>query len=193
MAQFVAIDPKAEITGDAILPVVEGMGVFRQKALEILANHQVVNPRAGQWYRQQSYLDALKIIAESIGDNTLFMIGKQIPEKAVWPPHVDTVVKGLASIDVAYHLNHRIGGLILFDMATGRMREGIGHYGFSQTGERAVTMVCNNPYPCAFDRGIIESAAKKFAPPTAFVRAVHDAAQPCRKKGADACTYHVTW
>ena len=54
-------------------------------------------------------------------------------------------------------------------------------------------MVCDNPYPCAFDRGIIEAAAKRFAAQSFLVNAVHDDSCDCRNRGGESCTYHVNW
>jgi hypothetical protein len=91
-------------------------------------------------------------------------------------------------------MNHRINGEVLFNPKTGAMKEGIGHYSFEKTGPRAANMVCKNPYPCDFDRGIIESAARKFKPADSIILSVtHDDSKPCRKKGHDSCTYIVTW
>ena len=84
---------------------------------------------------------------------TLLMIGRQIPKNAKWPPDVDTLEKGLASIDVAYHLNHRGGE--------------IGSYRFEKTSANTAKMVCRNPYPCDFDLGLIDAVAHKFKPDNA--------------------------
>ncbi len=107
------------------------------------------------------------------------VIGHKIPETAIWPPEVNTIEQALASIDVAYHMNHRNGD--------------IGHYTFIKTGERSGKMTCGNPYPCDFDFGIIEGTGKKFAPDKTFLRVQHDNSQPCRKADADSCTYLITW
>ncbi len=73
------------------------------------------------------------------------------------------------------------------------MTEGIGHYGHQRIDDRSARMVCNNPYPCDFDRGIIESAANKFKPAGFRVSVVHDEPSRCRMTGADACAYTVSW
>jgi len=179
MAQFKAFAPKVEVDGEVVSTLVDGMGAFKPMGLQLLVAHGIQAPKAGEWYPQQAYLDAFKGIAEKLGAATLKGVGKQIPERAAWPPQVDTVEKALASIDVAYHMNHRGGE--------------IGHYRFEKTGERSGKMICQNPYPCAFDHGIVEAAAKKFAPAGAIVRVTHDDTQPCRQKSGESCTYLVTW
>lgn len=73
------------------------------------------------------------------------------------------------------------------------MSEGIGHYVFSKPGDREAKMVCQNPYPCDFDRGIIEGMARKFRPTGSTVQIAHNDAAPCRKKGAQSCEYIIKW
>lgn len=193
MAEYQAIVKDAEVNGETVLSVVSGMEIFKQEALKILSDNGIKDPKPGQWYPQQSWLNAFRSISNSVGRNTLFLIGKKIPESAQWPPFVNSIETALASIDIAYHMNHRIKGTVLFDPKSGKMTEGIGHYNFSKVGERNVKMICDNPYPCDFDRGIIEAAAKKFKPDDAVINIAHDASQTCRSKGGGACTYIVTW
>ncbi len=154
----------------------------------------VENPKPGYWYNQQYWLNAFKMIYENIGPKTLYAIGLKIPETAVWPPEIDSIEKALASIDVAYHLNHRLNQKILYNSETKKMEEGIGHYHFELVSPRKAKMFCDNPYPCDFDKGIITCIARKFQPPDSkFVFVSHDDSLPCRNKGADSCTYWVEW
>lgn len=193
MVQFVAFDKDVEVIGQTVLSVVDGMGPFRQTALRILAEAGIPNPRPEEWYSQQKWLDAFRVLSDRIGPKTLFQIGEKIPENAIWPPHVDDVPKALASIDVAYHMNHRRFGKPLFDPKTGKTDEGIGHYRFEPVSSRRARVICDNPYPCDFDRGIVESAARKFAPKNAKITVEHTAAHSCRNSGAAFCTYDVSW
>lgn len=180
MALFKALAPTVEVNGETVDSILDGMGAARSKGLEILARHHIKDPKPGQWYKQQDWLDSFKEIAETIGPATLNAIGQKIPENAKFPPAIDTIEKALAAIDMAYHMNHRSGE--------------IGHYTFEKTGEKSGKMTCKNPYPCAFDRGIVEAMAKRFKPKTSlFAQVKHDDSQPCRTKGADSCTYLITW
>ena len=193
MAQFTALSPDVEVNGQTVLSIVAGMDTFREIALEILESKGISSPKENDWYLQQSWLDAFKEIAENVGEYTLMEIGRQIPENADWPPQVNSIETALSSIDIAYHMNHRIKGSIMFDPQNGSMLEGIGHYAFRQDSERRITMICDNPYPSDFDKGIIESAANKFKTKGDRIRVATDSASPSRKKGADSCTYIVTW
>jgi hypothetical protein len=179
MAQFKAIVPGVEVCGAAVLSVVEGMDLSQLVALRVLKAHGIVSPKKDSWHSQQAWLDAFQEIAKKVGPATLRRIGTKIPETALWPPAVHTIEDALASIDVAYHMNHRGGE--------------IGHYSFQKTGEESGTMVCGNPYPCAFDSGIIEATARMFAPKGVVTSVKHDDSQPCRQKGGESCTYLITW
>ena len=180
MAQFKALAMGVEVNGETVLSVIDAMGIFKSQAITILEEKGIVNPMPGLWYNQQAWLDAFKYIADEIGPNTLYNIGRKIPENAQFPPDIDTIEKALGAIDVAYHMNHRGGE--------------IGHYSFQSTGPKSAKIICNNPYPCDFDLGIIESMAKKFKPAdSVFVMASHDASSGCRKNGGNECVYKITW
>jgi hypothetical protein len=175
MAQFVAFQSGVEVNGETVLSVVNGSPI-KDMALAILGRHGINNPKPGEWYSQQAWLDSFREISEKIGDGTLKTIGLAIPQNAIFPPEINNTHAALASIDVAYHMNHRRGE--------------IGNYNYENTGEKSAKMVCRNPYPCPFDMGIIIAIARKFS---LGARVEHDAKQPCRKKGADSCTYNVMW
>ncbi len=179
MAQFKGFDPKVEVVGQGVLVLIEGVGTFRPTALKILAEHGISNVQADKWYPQQAYLDAYRQIAEKVGPVTLKLIGRKIPEVALWPPQINSVEAALASIDVAYHMNNRGGE--------------IGSYKFKKTGERTGKMVCHNPYPCLFDIGLVEATAKKFALAGKRVTVTHDDTQECRQKGGETCTLLISW
>ena len=179
MAQFKAYSPAVEVNGQTVLSLVKGMGAFGRTALTTLARHGIQSPDPAQWYPQGQWLAAFEEIAASIGPRTLLQIGQSIPDNAKFPPGINSVEKALGSIDAAYHLNHRGGE--------------IGHYSFKQTGAKEGVLVCQNPYPCEFDRGIIESMARRFAPSPASVKVIHDSSKPCRTKAGDSCTFLVSW
>jgi hypothetical protein len=180
MAQFVSFSPKVEVNGETIYSVVDGMGAFKNKAVDILSQNGIKDPKPGTWFPQQSWLNAFRTISDTIGKSTLRSIGGKIPANAKFPPDIDSIEKALQAIDVAYHMNHRNGE--------------IGHYTFSSIGPKSAKMVCRNPYPCAFDGGIIEAMAQRFKPKDSmFVRVEHDDSSPCRDKGGDSCTYLIRW
>jgi hypothetical protein len=179
MVQFVG-NPDVEVNGETVYAIVDGMGIFKSLALELLAENGIENPQPGVWFSQQQWLDAFKKISDKLGEKMLFGIGLKIPENAIFPADIETMEQALQSIDVAYHINHRNGD--------------IGEYRYEGNGLKSAKMICRNPYPCAFDRGIITAIAKRFKPKDSLSVAVtHDDSAPCRVKGDESCTYLVNW
>ena len=181
MPQFEAIDPAVEVHVKAIVSIVNAVDIGQETRLKILKKHGI-DPFIGEWYPQQKYLDAFKEISENIGDRTLFMIGKSIPEYAEFPPHIDNLEKALASIDVAYNMNHRGGR--------------IGRYQLVEFLEedRTAVIVCDNPYPSEFDRGIITTMLRRFRPEDSIKsEVIRDLSKESRVDGHESCTYNITW
>lgn len=193
-ALFVAYNKNAEVSGEVIFALLKGVERFKKDAFKALKEHGIDLPVEKKWYPEQAYLDAFKAISEKLGDKTLFEVGRAIPHFAKWPPQIKTIEEALPSIDVAYHLNHRIDEKVLVDFKMGILKEGIGHYKYEKTGLRAAVMVCTNPYPCEFDRGLLETILKKYRPKDNKSFSVkHNDLLPCRKKGKDSCTYTIKW
>lgn len=174
MAVFESFSPGVEVNGETVRSIVAGTGAFKDQAFKILEEDGIGDPRPGQWYSQQSFLDAFKAITQKLGPATSFNIGKSIPENAQFPPGIDSIHKALSSIDVAYHMNHRGGE--------------IGTYKYETIGENAAKMTCNTPYPCDFEMGIVEATATKFKPPGALVVVRQNAAS-----SGDTCVFDITW
>jgi hypothetical protein len=156
------LDPRVEVNGETVLAFLAGL------------------------------VQAFGEIGGRIGDGALERIGRVIPDSARWPSDIEGIQDALASIDAAYHLNHRIGTRVLFDATTGELLEGIGHYAVDEAGPGSALVCCDDPYPCAFDLGIIRAVAERFGPEGRRVDVVH--LEPgCRKSGGGACRYRVTW
>jgi hypothetical protein len=192
MAQFVAINPNVEVNGQTVLSLVNGLGPFRTKGIEILKECGISNIKLDNWYSQQAWLNAFKHISKNTGSSTLLLIGKSIPDNAQFPSEIDDIFKALSSIDIAYHMNHRLDGKTLFDKQTGSMTEGIGHYHYKKVSNNEIEIKCDNPYPCDFDKGIVMQMANRFRPSNARAKIVHDESG-CRKNGDESCIYRVTW
>ena len=197
MVQFKAFEEGIQVNGTTIMSIVDGMEKYASLGKKYLIKaglpENIIND-AEHWYSQQLWLDVFKTISTKVGENTLFLIGKKIPENAVFPPEIDNIEKALSAIDVAYHMNHRnADSEVLFDPSRPPekiMLEGIGHYGHEKVSDTMALMICENPYPCDFDRGIITTMAQRF---NKSAGVSHDDSKPCRKNDADSCTYIVTW
>jgi len=174
MAEYVALEPDVEVLGGAILACIDGLGEEAQAALREMGIDKV---EPDQWYKQQAWLTALKMLNNTDMFN-MVAVGMKIPANAVFPPDINSISSALASIDVAYHMNHRNGE--------------IGNYKYEAIGPQHARLVCDNPYPSDMDYGIIYAMAQRFAPPGVQFTVVR-ADSPSRLKGDDRCIYDVTW
>ncbi len=193
MAQFIAINERVEVHADTVMAVVNSMKTGKETRVKILNAHSIY-PEKKEWFSQQNWLNAFKEVFQLLGGMNLFMIGKAVISTAQFPP-MRNLHEALQSLDVAYHMNHRVNGQVMFDHTTGSMTEGIGHYHlteFNAAGKRAV-MVCNNPYPSKFDEGIITQLVRKFKPLGARESIKLDTTKETRLEGGDSCTYQITW
>lgn len=183
MAQYEVFDQRIEVHGRTILVVVDDALArfseeYRTEALNTLAANGVDDPKPDEWYPQQAWLDTIRTIAEELEPHLLDRLGGQIPQAAAWPDDISTVEAGLRSIDEAYQSNHRGGDA--------------GSYRYEHEGDRTGRVVCNNPYPCLFDRGLVRAVAQRYAPVKSFVF-VEENGQNCRREADDTCTYTVSW
>lgn len=195
MAQFIAFNQEVEVDGGTTLAVANSMKRGREGRIAILEKHFGTSPEVGKWYHQQAWLNAFKEIADTLGDMNLFLIGTAIIENAQFPP-MKGLEDALRSIDVAYHMNHRLGGKVMFNPQTGEMLEGIGHYSLISfdANTRKAVMCCNNPYPSKFDEGIITEVTRRFKPADSINFEVKiDISKERRTQGADSCTYLISW
>jgi hypothetical protein len=197
--QFKAFETGIEVNGKTAYAIVDGFREFKQVASTFLLQEGIgrrgadglaaIDPAA--WFSQEAWLRAFENIATRLGDVALYRIGVAIPRNARFPPWVVDIDSAIRAIDIAYHMNHRRAGKELFDPESGTMAEGIGHYGYQRKeGRNEIVSVCNNPYPCAFDRGILTAMARRFQS-----RAVvtHDDTRACRQRAANSCTFIITW
>jgi hypothetical protein len=201
--QWAALDQAAErleVNGQTIFSIVSSFKFFKHIPGRILsgcdlghvdeAGAYVIDLTA--WYPMADFLRAFDEINAQLGGATLYAIGEKIPENAAFPDWVVDVESALRAINVAYHMNHRKGGRVMFDPETGALRAGIGRYHFAgatDASRRRFMIECDNPYPCRFDQGIIAAMARRFHP-TAIVR--HQPGE-CREEGGRRCVYEVAF
>ena len=65
MALFKAYDPKVEVSGESVISFIEGVGFYAPSAQKMLSEYGISDPKPGQWYSQQAWLDAFRTIAGS--------------------------------------------------------------------------------------------------------------------------------
>ncbi|HEX8700929.1 MAG TPA: hypothetical protein VF815_18940 [Myxococcaceae bacterium] len=171
---------RIEVRGQGVLSLIDAMALFREHAQKILDSHGLTVVDDKQWYPLKRVLDALHLIEEKIGPNTLKAVGRNIPGRVLLPPNITTVEQALGTLDVAYKMNHRSQGYT-------------GSYGYLALAPRSGQIISDSPYPCSFDEGLLEGVSERFRPrDSIWLRIEHDG-RGCRKNGAASCTYRVTW
>ncbi|MCH2045427.1 MAG: hypothetical protein MK212_15020 [Saprospiraceae bacterium] len=194
MAEFIAFNNAVEVNERTILSFVNSTKKGKEQRVAMLKKSGIALDGT-VWYPVQHWLDAFKDLSDNIGEIDLFFIGRAIIENAEFPPMKD-LQEALASIDFAYHMNHRVNGQVMFDAETGTMLDGIGHYtlvSFDAAARKAV-MKCENPYPSKFDQGIIDKVTELFKPATSKEYQVSiDSTKERRTRGAESCTYLIHW
>ena len=185
MTEFQVLEPNSKVYGQAIQIFSKGFPMEVEPiGTAILEQHGIQHPESTKEYPMEQFLDAMKEVHDRFGSPLLRMIGEQVASTAILPPDLDSLEKCLASVDIAYHMNHS--------------GENIGYYQYVDEGihkgMRKAKMECGNPYGCHFDYGLIEGFAKRFKPHGCKeVIVQHDDSKPCRKTGGDSCTYILTW
>jgi hypothetical protein len=171
-----------EVYGQSVQAIINAMEFLKLKAQRVLASHGIQPLEPDKWYPLQSVVESFNDILRQVGPHTTRSIGRAVPKSAVFPPAIASFESALASLDQAYRMNHRGSG-------------DIGSYRYqNQAGlERTGRMVCDNPYPCEFDQGIIEALYDRFQPEGSFLLRIEHDPSGCRAKGARACTYHLKW
>jgi len=186
MAEFTSYEPNGvEVLGEVIesfvLAVPDDLRDFCHAALQ---THGIRKTVPAEFYRAQPFLDAMKDIAQRMGRNMMTRIGERIALRVKLPPEWQDLADALEGLDRGYHSKYR-GGEI------GRWQY---HHQGDVGGLTRGTMVSTNHYCCAFDRGVLEGFARRFRPAgITDVVVRHDDSRPCRKDGANSCTYIITW
>lgn len=112
MLEFSVSSPKVEVRGEVLLAFVAGFPhAVQDFGTEILQRNGLPDPKPGQWYNFQAFMDSMKQISEKFGGAMLNRIGQQICNYAKIPPEIDSVEKFMESNDKAYHMSHQGGDI----------------------------------------------------------------------------------
>lgn len=165
-----------------------------EERLSILEKHGIILEDA-EWFPLEAWLNAFSELANKLGDMNLFLIGSNITRHAKFPP-IKSLREALESLNIAYHMNHRINNQILYNEKTGELYEGIGDYLLISYDEEKceAIMKCTNPYPSKFDEGIITQLVELYKPNRNRLHSVKASNKlPQRTLGGDSCTYIINW
>src|SRR5688500_6630490 len=115
--QFKPFEPGIEVFGASIDAIVDAFKLFPSIALKRLVNAGIGAMRGkddvvnrDSWYSQAAWLGVFENIACEVGPRALTQIGQHVPKHAPFPPSINDIQAAMASMDAAYHMNHRKGG-----------------------------------------------------------------------------------
>ena len=179
MALLTTTASGVEVRGEIVLAMVEGMRGFRKRYRHLLAEHGLDDPQPDCWYSQDELLDIFETLSADVGPLAISDMGARVANDAKFPAEIDSAEEALTHLNAFLRSGHRGANL--------------GSYVFEKTGEDSGTIVCNTPYPCDFDRGLIEAVALRFRPQGSWNATVRHEEAACSKRGGDSCTYVVQW
>ena len=187
-----------EVNGNTIYSVMDGLGYLRSLSTDYLLKFGIGTLEednfildTNKWYPYNKWLDAFDAIIQDIGEQLLYKIGLSIPKNAFFPRKVNNIESAIKSINIAYHMNHRQNKKLLYCKESGKMNNIIGQYKCIKIeNENRLVCECSTPYPCSFDKGIIEAMSRKFEINSCII---HDDSTCCRKKGSCCCRYVIIW
>lgn len=155
------------------------MMAIQSRAERMLAANGISPLVEDHWYPIEGVLKTFEDVQRQIGPNTVRTIGRKCISVVEFPVFnsLDDALRGLGA---TYLMNHR-GNV------------DIGGYHYSSVGPRRGRMMCDNPYPCEFDEGLIDAVVERCRPADAVViRFEHDPGS-CRVRGDKQCTYNIAW
>lgn len=167
-----------ETLGRTILSLLEAMGPFRRKGERILADAGIQEVDPAAWYPLDTWVSVLRTIEKQIGPKTLERAGRKIAEHAEIPPGVDSFEKLLAGFGIAYGMNNR--------------GPGAGSISCRVLGDRHAQIQFNTPYPCEFERGVVQGFFSVFRDSSARLLEMEHT-EECRDAGGASCSYALTW
>jgi hypothetical protein len=165
---------EGEILGACLQSTVLALGGSQVVLQQMMKVHGLTAIDPDKWYNLNMALSMFQTVGQQVGEATLQTIGIKMLDTAAWPPEVTDVRSMLLSMDAAYKLNFRgpkIGDCVVtFD------------------DDHSATMVLTSVTPCPLARGVVQAGIKRFAP-----NALLEHSEGCMERGADNCTYFITW
>ena len=197
--QFKPFEDGIEVSGENVGATLDGFKKYPSVALKNLTKYGILKVLPGQeprvdrtaWYPMKEWLAAYEGIALEVGFNSLYSIGRSIPENANLSPTHHRHPRG-DRLD-RRRLSHESPQERRGDVQSGDRSDARGHrpLRLRSCAERKPDRVrLREPVPLRLRPRHHSAMAARFEP---TAKTVHDADAPCRKKGAESCTYVVWW
>lgn len=186
--------PNIEVRADAASLLVAAFDVFPSIAEKYLRKlgfsraEDVAGLQPGTTYIPLDvWLATFDAVLREIGPNALFKFGQRGIENPNLPRAARSLEETLRHLDIAYHMSHRKGGVSMYNPATKRMMEGIGHYVVqSVSADKRIRVRVDTPYPCPAEHGLLAALAAQYEPRTVVSHEEGD----CRlRSDSESCTY----
>jgi len=194
MAQYKVYDETAEVNLEAILSVVNCLKVGKDIRNKILLKHNI-DINNGQWFKMQDWLNAFQEISEDLGEFNLFLTGKAVIETAMLPP-MNSLEEALHSLNIGYHMNHKVNDQPAFNPETGQLLDGVGCYevvSFDEENRKSVVQH-TSPYPWKLVLGVITEFVSRFSPIGSEPNVVvDDSPEALELRKHDSYTYLISW
>ncbi|AKU99409.1 hypothetical protein AKJ09_06073 [Labilithrix luteola] len=181
MKAFDFSDTSVCVSRSGIAPLLAAFGAYQARGERVIKRHlgvEDLHTGGDGLYPVPRFLEAIRELQEQFGPSFIHRMGVLVFEKSTFPPGLDSAAKVLASLDHAFHMNHP------------NARGKLGGYHWTSASDGRGSMVCDTPYPCSLDAGILEGVLAHFSTRASVS---HDEAKPCRAKGGESCTYLVEW
>jgi len=147
---YISFDSAAKVNGDTLLAIPAAFSVSATAEVLLRLHGLPAQPKAGQWYPLQAWLNLLAQIEESFGSATVYAVGLHIITHSQWPANLRSLEEAVHALDLACRSN--IKG------------EPIGYYRAEPCGQRCLQVECLTPTPPDFERGILTGMARQFKP-----------------------------
>ncbi|MCK5832046.1 hypothetical protein KAH81_00080 [bacterium] len=177
MPEYSALSPSAEVKGNAMLAIIEGM-MSEELARTILAKYGITDIHPDKWYPEQSWLDVFSDIAGELGDAALYSIGRTIPKVLDLPKNIHNAHEAVEKLNDFYQSHHRGGNS--------------GSYIVTDLEDRSARIISHNPRPCAYDMGFLSAYIGRFND-SKPVKVEHEDDMCCRKVQYPECVYIINW
>ncbi|MGD1843367.1 MAG: hypothetical protein ACFB0B_21110 [Thermonemataceae bacterium] len=183
---FKIYEPTTEVKGSIIMSLIDAMDEYQAIGLAYLNKYDIDKPEPEKWYKLSSYLSALRLIYEKLGESTLYLIGARIYRNVFPKEYTEkmSLEEILNSVNDVYHSIHRNGD--------------IGHVKYTATSETSCTMEVHKTYGTPLDRGLFVSLTRMFQPKQRSsldteISVELDELLPNRKTGSDTEYFHISW
>lgn len=144
------INENAEANGLIVQTVVDGCGVFMNRAKTILREKGIAEIDEHGWYPLQAVLETLDELKRTVGKEIICEIGKHVALRANYIDGVDTFQQAMHSLNEICLLNHReVSSTMVYQCI--------------QLEPNQLHIICNIPYPRSFNLGILRGMARKFS------------------------------